>query len=105
MTTSTYNGWKNYETWCCKLWIDNDEGSQAYWQERAEEIFRDSEGDDTFSKLEQATLALSEALKDEHEESKPELQGFWSDIFNAALGEIDWYEIAENMLEDINDID
>ena len=26
MTNSTYNGWKNYETWNVALWMANDEG-------------------------------------------------------------------------------
>ena len=25
-TDTTYNGWKNYETWNVILWLDNDEG-------------------------------------------------------------------------------
>ena len=25
-TDTTYNGWKNYETWNVVLWLDNDEG-------------------------------------------------------------------------------
>ena len=26
MTATTYNGWKNYETWNVALWLQNDNG-------------------------------------------------------------------------------
>ena len=42
---TTYNGWKNYETWNVKLWIDNEEGSYRYWEEVAGEIWEEVERD------------------------------------------------------------
>jgi hypothetical protein len=32
-----YNGWKNYETWNLKLWLDNDQDTYHYWQHAARE--------------------------------------------------------------------
>lgn len=30
MNRNEYNGWTNYETWACALWLDNDEGSALH---------------------------------------------------------------------------
>ena len=32
------------------------------------------------------------------EESSPEVEGFYGDLLNAAIGHVDWYEIAEGIL-------
>lgn len=34
--TTTYNGWKNYETWNVALWIQNDEGFHSVAQDAQE---------------------------------------------------------------------
>ena len=92
MTKKEYNGWTNYETWLVKLWIDNEQGSQEYWQERAEDnVKRDEDGD---------IRALAEELKDQHEEMLPKLEGFAADLMNAALSEVDWHEIAGSLIDD-----
>lgn len=99
MTEKTYNGWTNYETWAVKLWIDNDEGPQNYWQEQAEEAFDRAEPERFFTKSERALLDLADALKELHEEALPELTGFAADLLNAAMSEVNWREIAENLLQ------
>ena len=33
MNNTTYNGWKNYETWNVSMWIQNDEGFYSVAQE------------------------------------------------------------------------
>ena len=93
----TYQGHANYETWAAKLWMDNEEGSYIYWGEVAEEFLErgqykdEGEGD---------PYGLSERLKDEYEEAAPDLDGLYGDLLTAALGDVDWYEIAESLIED-----
>jgi|ERR1043166_1966752 hypothetical protein len=95
----TYNGWTNYETWVVNLWMDNEEGTQRYWSERAEEIVRSSEADQYNTKIERAYSDLSDELKREHEENAPEVSGVFSGLLTAALGEVDWYEIAKSWID------
>jgi len=85
-----YNGWKNYETWAVKLWMDNEEDSYHYWRERAEET------KDNYS--------LSEELKDWMEENFPiTTNNIYSDLLSAAISEIDWYEISEALLDEVKE--
>lgn len=94
-----YNGWTNYETWNVALWMDND--ASEYWNERAQEIYDDAEADKTFSRVERAALDLADAIKDEHEENTPTVAGCYADLLNAALSEVNWYEIAEHFIDTV----
>jgi hypothetical protein len=100
-TKKEYNGWYNYETWLVKLWIDNEEGSSRYWDETAQEVYDESEAEHSFTRDERATLTLSDRLKDEFEEAQPEVTGFWADLLNAAMSEVNWHEIAEHYIADV----
>jgi len=86
----------DYPTWNVSLWIDNDEGSQAYWADRAQELAND------FGK-ENATRRLADDLKSEIEDQSPLASdaSMYTDILGWALEQVDWYEIAENMLADV----
>lgn len=100
---SDYNGWKNYETWNVKLWIDNEQSSHEYWREQTQSIWMHPRAGRAYTsqtRLEAATTDLADALKAEHEENTPTVTGVYADLLNAALGEVDWYEIASNMIED-----
>ena len=94
---SGYNGWTNYETWNVKLWLDNDEGSYLYWRERAEERY--AEGKE-YEYMDAATSDLRDELQAFHEENAPAVSGTYADLLNAALSEVNWYEIAESLMED-----
>lgn len=95
-----YNGWTNYETWLINLWADNDAGSYEFWREQAQETYNEASADDTFSRDERAALDLAEKLKEWHNEATPEVTGLWADMINAALSEVNWYEIAEHYISD-----
>lgn len=103
-TEKGYNGWTNYETWNIKLWIDNDQGTQEYWHEQAQYSYKRAKSDKTFSRLENAALTLKDVLKDDFEEHNPLNEhgtaGPYHDLLNAALSEVNWYEIAQSLLED-----
>jgi hypothetical protein len=105
MKDETYNGWTNYETWNCKLWIDNDQGSQEFWREAAKEAFDDSQRSGLFTREENAAVRLMDSLKDYHEANMPDLPeaSFYTDIFNAALSQVNWYEIAKSLIDSLKE--
>lgn len=110
---TTYNGWTNYETWVVGLWIDNDESTQTYWQEAAQQAYDDTKdtlsanarltGVEPFTRKERAAFELRDLLKEQHEEALPELEGFAADLLNAALGEVNWHEIALSLLDSVEE--
>lgn len=106
MTDNTYNGWSNYETWAVSLWLDNEEPSYRYWREQAEyhhhaapKCRQVNEG--IWSSSQAAKFRLADQLKLEVTDAAP-LDGanLYTDLLNAALSEVNWHEIAENMLID-----
>lgn len=109
MNNSTYNGWTNYETWVVNLWMDNEEGSHDYWLEIAEDVYNNqAEEQKHFTKKEDAVSILSDMLKSEYEDGKDYIleeidlsSSVWADLLGAALCEVNWREIAEHLLENV----
>ena len=106
MDDKRYNGWTNYETWCVNLWLGNDEGSDSYWRETAQEIWNESETEHSFTRDERATLDLADRLKDEIENGNPlaDSANLYSDLIGAAISEVNWYEIAEHFIFDCDKV-
>lgn len=100
---TTYNGWTNYETWLCNLHYDD------FFTEQAQDCWNDAEADDTFSREENAAIALKDVIESTVEEFTQEsLSGgsqnaFVNDLVNSALRralrEVNYYEIAKGYIE------
>lgn len=102
----TYNGFANYETWTVSLWMGNDRRSYEYFRELARQI-RDGSNMVTalLTKEKNDAVTLADTLRTEFEAGSP-VRGestVYADLLNAALSEVDWYEIAEELLNDIED--
>lgn len=97
----SYNGWTNYETWCVKLWMDNQESSYTFWKDVTQAVWRDAdiERPDYLTKSEAARQDLADVLKEEHLDRMPDLSNtVYADLLASALDEVCWFEIADNLL-------
>ena len=83
---TTYQGWKNHPTWLVWVWLENDFALYEYCQDlkRSTSDIRE----------------IAEDLKSLIEDAKPQSSDLWGDLIDSALGEVDWREIATNLLED-----
>ena len=105
-----YNGWSNYGTWVVKLWIDNDQGLSNYVQELAQQA-KDAAPSSRevtqwhFTEEDTAKTFLADQIKEMVEEDNPlgSEASLYSDLLNSALGTVDWQEIAENVLGDLEE--
>ena len=107
-----YNGWTNYETWNFKLWLDNDQDLHNY-------IIGEIKKIKAFPNKDNKAYEVSNFLRSYIEDNMPNLNvstrsqsvhgsmsdknGFYNDILNAALRDINTYEIAESYLEDLKE--
>lgn len=96
MTKQEYNGWTNFETWNAALWLSNDYGDVQFWDERADDIAQ------TADDIDDLTSTLADEIEIYFDDLAAELPltGFFADVMNASLREVNWHEIARHMVED-----
>lgn len=87
----TYNGWTNYATWRVNLEIIDGIDARDMWP-------REVRNDDAYS--------LSKQLEEYAEEvvsGYGQVEGLAMDYARAFLSDVNWYEIAEHLLDAIRD--
>jgi hypothetical protein len=107
----TYNGWSNRETWLVNLWMDNEQGSQEYWRERAQEHWDSAADEDDEGECDRernAIYMLAQELEYFHDEGRCENFGVSDtpsvmfDLLSGALARVEWREIAEHLITEIS---
>ena len=98
MTNKEYNGWYNYETWLCNLWMDNDQAEHEYWREVAREsIEADNSG--SLTRSEPKWYLFEDRLKDYLDQIRECKEGLAGDLLGAAIGEVNTRDIAKNWVD------
>ena len=88
-----YNGWTNYETWLCNLWFENFDFSDRL------DMFDECDDKDDILRI--IKNYIQDYVEEVVEESRGNASGFINDLINSALGEIDYYDIAEHYVDDV----
>jgi hypothetical protein len=103
----TYNGWSNFETWAVFTWLGNEERSYRYWHEATTSAWYDAADDPPFTRSEVARRALADRLRLEVDDANPlaDQATLFTDLLGAALGAVDWGEIANAWLNGCDEVE
>lgn len=95
MNQEEYEGWTNYETSIIGEYINSMESERDYWLSIAE----DCKDDEEITGNNDALLTLSDLLMNhfETDTTRPE-DSIWAAMIDAALSEVDWWDIAEELM-------
>lgn len=105
---TTYNGWKNYETWAVGMYLDGNydgEGTYLAVLDLVRETAENATEKPGIWTLEQARIfEVEDALKAWFEECLPNNGGsIVDDLLSSAVDEVDWRELAESKLQEISE--
>jgi hypothetical protein len=92
--SNTYNGWSNWETWNANLWITNDWRMSESYALQAGDLLGSYEQDE-------ATYKLAKIIEADFDAMFPEVEGFFADMLNGAMREVNWREIAGHFVTDM----
>ena len=91
-TDTTYNGWKNKETWLVNIWYMDE---MPTYFENVEQYHVEA------NELEEAVTYISEEC-----EALSQLPaGLLSDFINTCWGEVDWFSLADHLNDTLKDLE
>jgi len=92
-----YEGFTNYQTWALMNWIQNETGTNGFFQDITYRVY------ETYPIPEEGIKVLADTIKDIIEDDTPSLEddnydGMFTKILTKALEEVDYEQIADMML-------
>jgi len=92
-----------------RLWLSNVEGDYRYWSDAADDAWQSQDPDDRGkTRFKNAQHDLAKRLQDELDNQSDEtskLSPMYADLLTAALQEVDWHELASEMLAEVSGVD
>lgn len=96
MESDTHQGYRNYETFAVSLEIQNSQDHRQWAKQMTWNAVK--------SKTDrEANITLADWLKNYYNENMPCLESPFSELLSAGLSEVDWLEIANELLEEIGE--
>jgi len=90
------NGWDNRETWLVNLWISEGyAGGSDYVAEHAAKVVDDGDGAYELGKW------IEQEVRENIAEETNKADGLGADLLGAALAAVNWHEIAEHYISDV----
>ena len=90
-----YNGWSNFETWNFNLWITNNEGDYRHALQLTEDSINKYE-------LSKDLEEWAEDMADDVLRSNEYAHGFIKDMVNTSIKEVNFYEVAEHLWDEVH---
>lgn len=90
--TETYNGWANYETWRIQLEVIDGMTLEDFGVD-----IRHLDLDEVNAQVERLSESIAAYVQEIIEQ---DAKGFALDLALSFLNKVDWYEIAEHMIDD-----
>lgn len=99
--TERYNGWTNHATWSANMWLDSDMDLHDLSVEHLQRAIDHGTSDIRDSAIDSMADELRDSVDSAADDWTSGKNNLLVDLLNAALRDIDWREIAENRVGDV----
>lgn len=96
--------WSNEETWLVQLWLMDNKGANDIAAKAAREAWDAAKADQMLSRIDNATVALADWLKDSIESNNPlkeSARDMYVELMSYALDRVNWREIARHWIDEL----